>query len=179
MKATFRIATQYARALVEQASSSGQLKQLLSHLQHITYQLSQVPQLKEFLLAPPIDHEIKKKVLKQMFSQKADDSLLHFLFILIDRDRFKYLAAIEEEVRRLVKRKLGIVEVDLITAVPVNQALQDKIKNKMEKFYQKQVEVTSHVDPAIVGGMILKVGHEILDDSIRNRLAKLKDSLCN
>ncbi|CUI17261.1 ATP synthase subunit delta [Candidatus Protochlamydia naegleriophila] len=171
------VASRYSKALVDAATSPEQLEKHLAALEEIADLLQAMPKLREFLFDPHLSTRNKKNILQRLFGERLDKTILSFLYLLIEKGRFKYLSEIRKEYHRLVKQKLGIIEARLITAVPAEDALKEKVKDKLEKAYRKTIDIKSEVRPDIIGGMILIVGHKMIDDSVKQRLAKLKDSL--
>ena len=171
------LASHYSQALFKLASSKEQLKKHLSELEEVFALFEANPQLEQVLLAPSIDNQKKKKVLQDLLSDKVDNQLLHFLLLLIDKERFEYLSEIYTKYRRLTKQALDILVVQLITAVPVDLKVKEKLQNKLENIYRKSIEIKESVDSSIIGGMILIMNNQMIDNSIRRRLNDLNQSL--
>jgi F-type H+-transporting ATPase subunit delta len=171
------VSLKYSRALADVAKNSEQMEKHLIGLDQFLEALQSIPTLKEILFDPHLSTRHKKSILRRLFDQRLDEILLNFLFILIEKGRFKYIADIRKEYRRLAKKRLGILEARLITAIPVDTRLKDKIQQKLQTTYQKKVEIQTIVNPDIIGGMILAVDHYLLNDSMKERLTKLKASL--
>lgn len=171
------LAFHYSQALFKIAPSKEQLQKHLSELEQVFALLEANPQLQQVLAAPSIDKQKKKKVLQDLLLGKIDQQLLYFLLLLLDKDRFGYLSEITAEYCRLVNQELSILVAQLITAIPVNSAIKEKVQSKLEAFYRKKVEINESVDPKIIGGMILIINNQMIDNSIRNRLNELKDNL--
>ena len=88
-----------------------------------------------------------------------------------------FLEEISREYHHRVKESLGVLEASLITAVPAEQELKERLKAKLEKNYQRKIEMKEKVDPQIMGGVILVLANQVLDGSVRDRLASLKENL--
>jgi F-type H+-transporting ATPase subunit delta len=172
-----KIISHYAKGLIQLSQSHSQLEQHLNELEQFVQLMKEAPALEHFLAHPFIKPEEKKKVLKSILGDGVDLSLLHFLFFLIDRKRIQYLNAILEDYRRLAYDRLGIVDVQVVTAVSMEKKMSEKIQNKLEAFYRKRVQIKEKIDPMIIGGMILMIANQMLDNSVKNRLMQLKENL--
>lgn len=174
---TYAVASHYSQALFKIASSKEQLEKHLSELEKIIDLLKAYPQLQQILSNPSVENEKKKKVLQDLLLNKIDGQILNFLLLLIDKGRFDDLWDISKKYRQLVQKELGILNAHLITAVPIDVKLKEKVKSKLEQFYRKRIEFQDSVDPQIIGGMILMVDNQMIDHSIKNRLSRLKQNL--
>lgn len=167
----------YSKALVQLAKSNENLEKTLADLEGVTKLLSEIPPFQGFLFHPLIKGEEKKKVLNGLFLTKISREILHFLFFLIDKKRIRLLFQITEKYHELVQDQLGIVEARVITAIPMEEAMKENIKAKLEKYYQKTIHIDEIVDSKIMGGTILMIANKMLDYSLKNQLTQLKDDL--
>jgi len=115
--------------------------------------------------------------LQDLLLGKIDSQILNFLLLLIDKRRLDGLWDISKKYRQLVQKELGILNAHLITAVPIDVKLKEKVKSKLEQLYRKKIEIQESVNPQIIGGMILMVDNQMIDHSIKNRLYRLKQNL--
>jgi F-type H+-transporting ATPase subunit delta len=129
------------------------------------------------LLGPTLGADQKKNIIKEIAKEIADPIFLNFCFLLIDRGRLKYLDSITNAYRHLVNEKLGLIEAELVTAQPLEDAFIEGIRKKLETAYQKKVALSTIITPEILGGMIIKIGNKRLDESVLERLSKLKKTL--
>jgi F-type H+-transporting ATPase subunit delta len=174
---TDAVASHYSQALFKVASSKGQLEKHLSELEKVMDLLKTHPQLQQILSNPSVNNQKKKKVLQDLLLGKIDSQILNFLLLLIDKRRLDGLWDISKKYRQLVQKELGILNAHLITAVPIDVKLKEKVKSKLEQLYRKKIEIQESVNPQIIGGMILMVDNQMIDHSIKNRLYRLKQNL--
>jgi F-type H+-transporting ATPase subunit delta len=171
------VAGRYARALFNLASSGSELERRQLDLEVFAEALKKNPRLRTFLSAPQIKREEKREVLQAILAGKTDEKFLDFLYFVLERGRMNFLEEISREYRRRVKENLGILETNLITAVPAEPKLKELLEEKLESAYNKKIEMKEKVDPQLVGGVILVLGNQVMDWSVRDRLASLKESL--
>lgn len=171
------VALRYSKALFDQDSDKVHLEERLSNFAFILASTKGHPKLLNFLKAPQIDVEEKKRVLQSLLSGRSDSAFLHFLYYLIEKGRFKFLQQIASEYRTMVNHYLGVWEAKIITGVPIEPDIEDKLRVKLETFYRKKIRLKKEINPKMIGGAILVVGNEMIDWSIKSRLKKLKETL--
>ena len=171
------ISPRYAKVMFNLDVINGSLEQRMRDFELMIKILNENPKLVRFLKTPHVVLGDKKKVLQAIFKGKFDQIFMNFLFYLIQKGRFVNLSHIANEYRLAVDEYLGIWEVDIVTAVPMDPDSEAKLKQKLEKDYNKKINLNKKVDPKIIGGAILVIVNEILDWSVADRLRKLKENL--
>jgi F-type H+-transporting ATPase subunit delta len=110
--------------------------------------------------------------------QDIEHSVADFARHMEKERKLKLAGKVIEQFGKIYNEKNGIVEAEVVTAEKMNEALEKKVKNYIEKKYSaKEVVVKNIVDENIKGGIILKVGDEVVDGSIAGRLNELKKVL--
>lgn len=171
------IARKYSQALFMLGKEQNNLSPFQQELGIVWKVISGQKELKSILFDNRLLPEEKKKVLKRAFSKNISKPVLSFIFLLIDKRREEYLEAIIKEFAGLVNRQLGILEVEVISAVGLTDALERKLEKKLVELFEKKIKVKNIVDPAIMGGVIIKTGDNMIDGSIRSRLNSLGKKL--
>lgn len=174
---THPIALPYSKALFQLAASKKELQESLHAIEQFLDLLQKKPDLKQIFLHPFIEKEEKKRLLKKIEENQIPSFLLSFLFLLIDEKRFDQLEGIVQGYRQMVYDQLQMIQAEVVTAVPLDEKNKERLKNKLETFYQKKVDISLRVDPQIIGGMVLMIGDQILDKSIKNQLMQLERAL--
>ena len=109
---------------------------------------------------------------------EIEKSLAGFARYLRKERKLKLSGKIIENFAKFYDQKNGIVEAEIVTAEKISTEMEKKIKSYIEKKYKaKRVVVKNVVDPDIKGGMVLRIGDEVMDGSIAGRLNKLKSIL--
>lgn len=171
------VALRYSKALFDQDLAKGDLEKRLNDFDSLLELLKSYPKLMKFLGAPQIDLQEKEKTFKACVADKFDSTFFHFLFYLIRKGRLSYLTQIALEYRLMVNEYLGIWEAQIFTAVPISEDIEKILKEKLENFYRKKMNIKKEVDSKMIGGAILVVANEMIDWSVRGRLKKLKEHL--
>lgn len=170
------IPQRYAKALFHLDVSKVDLKKRIHDFESILTLLNSQPKMEKFLKSPQIDLKEKKQLLNS-FLGNFDSTFRHFLLLIIENERWKYLTQIALDYQLMVDRYLGIWEAEIITAVPINQQIEETVKEKLSTLFQKKIDLKKEVDSKMIGGAILVISNEIIDWSITGRLKKMKEYL--
>lgn len=170
------VARRYARAIFELALERGQsLSEWLADLEAVDAALSEGA-VRAALMSPRLSFE-KKRDLVGGALQQLDLLRRNFLLLLIERGRVELLGAIRSEFRRLTLEHEGIAEATVTTAVPIDEAEARQIAQGLERLLGKKVVLERRVDPAILGGVVARVGDRLINGSVAARLAALREQL--
>jgi len=101
----------------------------------------------------------------------------HTLQMLVDRRRVQTLPYVARYLRELADRRKGVLRAEVTTAAPLSDAYYDRLRAQLEKMTGQKVVVDKRLDPALVAGVVTRIGDRILDGSLRTRLQSLKDAL--
>ncbi|MBQ6630983.1 MAG: F0F1 ATP synthase subunit delta [Romboutsia sp.] len=171
------IADRYAQALFEVGEETQATSELYQELKQLVVILNENKDLYNFLKSPLIGREDKKNVMKNIFENQLSDNMNNFLKIVIDKDRMSAIENIKESYKNLLNDKNNILEGTVVTAVSLSeQEIKDLEKNLSIK-YNKNVTLNNIVDETILGGVLVKLGNEEIDGTVKTRLAKIKNQL--
>lgn len=173
---TSEISSKYAKALFSLAKTKEEHEAKLADLRLLVQAFTQ-PVLMAFFTSPQVDKGRKKAVLEKVLQKQMNPQLLSFLLLLVSKGRFVHLPAIVKEYSHLFDEQLGIVQVQLVTAVPTEPKDVAELKKKLDRKLQKEVRIQNEVDPRLLGGGLLVVGNQMVDFSLKNKLKKLKGFL--
>jgi F-type H+-transporting ATPase subunit delta len=132
---------------------------------------------RQFLEAPQVPTEHKLAVIETAFRPIAHGLVVEFFRLLLRKKRMFELEAIVGEFERLVEDHRGIVRARVTSAVPLLDAELKGLVAALESGLKKNVRVVSNVDPGILGGLVLRVGDRIADQSARTMLTQLREQL--
>jgi F-type H+-transporting ATPase subunit delta len=173
-----RAAIRYAKAIIDIATTSGRAEAVNNDMKSIVLAVSQNAELKEFLANPVVKLENKKAALSAIFSdiQAETKSLFHLLF---ENKRFEILESIAQQYNLLYDQSIGVEVAKVTTAFPITADLQTKVLAKIAEFSNKKITIENIVDPAIIGGFILRVGDKQYNASVASKLGELKREFAN
>ena len=167
------IAQVYARALFEVAVEQDVLDEVHEQLSEFAEAMHDNRDLAIFFFSPYFSVPEKKEGLERAVVD-AHPALANFLQALIERHRMPAIFRIRTDFEALWDEERRLLPVHVTSAIGLDSALVKSLGERIEKQIDRQVEVSSDVDPDILGGVVLRVGNVILDASIRNRLEQLR-----
>jgi ATP synthase F1 delta subunit len=167
------IAQVYARALFEVAKEHGLLDQVRDDLTQFAQALDDNRELGVFFFSPYFSTEEKKAGLKRVVTG-AEPVFMNFLEALIERHRMPAIFRIRDDYQELWEDERHLLPVEVTSAIELDKATVSEIGNRIGEQTKRTVELSSKVDPDVLGGIVLRVGNVVLDASIRNRLEQLR-----
>jgi F-type H+-transporting ATPase subunit delta len=167
------IAQVYARSLFEVAKEHDKLDVVREQLGEIADAIGESHDLQVFFFSPYFSTDEKVEGLGKAL-QDADESVVNFLDLLIEKHRMPALFRIRREFDALWEEENRLLPVQVTSAIELDESTVKQIGDAIGKQTGRRIELTSEVDPGILGGIVLRVGNSILDASIRNRLEKLR-----
>ena len=180
MQESKQVAKNYAQALIELAGSDlGLQEEFLNEIKVINESISQVKGAKQIFENPGIAKDEKKEILKKLFNGKINQKNINLLFLLIDKQRFNLLPAIQNQLTRLVNKNKGMAIAKVSSASELDSTTLTAIRQKLENILGKSEKVTieSNVEPGLLGGIVIKMNDLVYDGSIKGKLENLKRKL--
>jgi F-type H+-transporting ATPase subunit delta len=171
------IARSYATALFEAAERSQDVEPISRALAGINTLLAANRQIGEFLGSPRIDVTDKKRALRTAFEGHVPPIFLNFLMVVLDMRRQRLLREIARQYNLLMDEKLGRLNVEVTLARQPADGELAGITEHLSTLTGKAVVPHAHVDPAILGGIIVRYGDRLLDGSLRRQLISLRGHL--
>lgn len=170
----FRVVTRYAKSLIEIAEERNSTDAVVKDVKTILEALKN-RDLQLMVKSPVVKPSIKQKVFNQIFGNSISDITSLFIAILIRKGRERILPDILNGVLDQYRAIKGITKVKLITAVPADQQLIDKLITTLTSASSiNDVELSTKVDPTLIGGMIIDFGDQLIDSSIKHELNSIK-----
>jgi F-type H+-transporting ATPase subunit delta len=166
----------YAEALFDVAREKGKLDAIRDELAQFADALEGDHELQVFFFSPYFSTAEKVAGLVRAVSG-ADQELINFLELLIEKGRMQEVFRIRRQLDELWKQENRRIDVTVTSAVELDPAVVEKVGEEIERQTGQRVELASRVDDEIIGGIVLQVGNMVLDASIRSRLDKLRKSV--
>ena len=167
------IAQVWARALFEVAKEHDLLDQVREDLGAFVDALNESRDLMVFFFSPYFSTQEKKDGLERAVTG-AEPVFMNFLEALIERHRMPAIFRIQARYEVLWEDERDLLPVEVTSAVELDKAIVSSIGDRIGEQTRRTVELSSKVDPDILGGIVLRVGNVVLDASIRNRLEQLR-----
>jgi F-type H+-transporting ATPase subunit delta len=168
----------YATAAFTVAGKSGDYDTWLQTLSELARVL-QMPSARTVLLSPAVPATQKAAALDRILPN-ATPLVRNFTHILVQRDRLAEVPGIVEALRELINIQRGIVTADVTTAVPLDAEMERLVAQRLATHLGREpdkVMIRSRVDPSIIGGVVARIGDEVIDDSVRGRIERLRRTL--
>ncbi|MDZ8086585.1 MAG: ATP synthase F1 subunit delta [Nostoc sp. DedQUE12b] len=178
--ASAEVAQPYAQALLSIAQSKNLTEEFGEDARTLLGLLRADKQLQNFFSNPFIQAENKKALIKQILGEGSNPYLRNFLLVLVDKRRIAFLESIFQQYLALLRQLNQTVLAEVVSAVPLTEAQQQAITEKVIAITNaRQVELETKVDSELIGGVIIKVGSQVIDASIRGQLRRLSLRLTN
>lgn len=174
----------YATALIGAAQSAGVTDKVVAQLgQLVDEYLGGSDKLAAAFASPRVDHDEKVRVIDRLFGGQFEPVLVNFLKVMASRDRLAYVAAVRNASNDIVDEMTGRLLAHVRTAVPLDDTLRQQITTQLGSRFNKEVRLRETVDPDLIGGMVIRVGDSVFDNSVANRLEtmarKTRDGFSN
>ncbi len=128
-------------------------------------------------LESPRNSETDKRALLDRALEDAQPEAKRLTGLLLERRRLSAVPDIFEHYESLLLKEKGIVIADVTTAIPLDAAGEKMIQQQLSELVGKDVEIRTQVDPAIIGGMVARIGDNLIDGSVSNQLRRLHERL--
>jgi F-type H+-transporting ATPase subunit delta len=171
-------ADRYARAIFELGAEAGQLERLSQEIADFAASFAEVPLLRRALENPVLE-EAQRELLLRHIGRRAELSALtvNALLVLLRRRRLSALPAIARRLRSLADEKNGVCRAKVVSASSLPETYFTQLKLGLEKALGKRVIVEHEEDPALIGGIVARIGDNTIDGSIQGRLEELRRKL--
>lgn len=167
----------YAQALYDVASSKGKVDSYIMDLKAIIKVINESADFQSVIRHPDFSTKEKKKVFINLFKGKIDEDLLTYLLILIEKDRILYLQEKLDELIEIDNAAQGTITARIYTVEPLKDYQRQALKEKLGAKYQKKIEMREVIDRDLLGGIMIRVGDDLIDGSLRSTLDELKKSM--
>ena len=168
-------ARRYAEAAFEVAQKDGSSNAWVSELRHIQEMLER-PVVRQYFEEPNVSREEKVQTLPSLFPG-ARTHVQNLLRILTIKHRMHLVPAILAEFERLAREAQGIREAAVTVARPLSDEERTDIARRLGTALGKEVQIHTEVDPSIIGGIVIRVGDQLIDASVAGRLDRLRHQL--
>jgi len=172
------ISKTYGDALFDAVMEQNKVEEVLSDVKELKKVLKNSPDLKDYLNNTSVPEEHKTEAVAELFEGRADDITVGFLMTVIRKGRFgeidKTLDYFIERVKEY--KKIGVAYVT--SAVSLNEDEKKQIEQKLLSVTDySEFEINYTIDPAIIGGLVIRIKDRVFDNSIKNRLDDLSGQL--
>jgi F-type H+-transporting ATPase subunit delta len=172
------VARRYAKALLELGAEQGQLDTIVEEIATVAQAWEASADLRNAIENPLVPHPAKKAVMGELADRiGSSPTTRNALLLLVDRRRTKTLPYLARTLRELADAHKGLVRAEVTSAAPLPEAYYERLQAQLERMTGKQVAVDRRTDPALIAGVVTRIGDRIFDGSLHTRLQSLRDAL--
>jgi len=169
---------QYANALADIALAQGAAGPTLKQLADFGNVYAESAELRNFLASPAVDRNAKHAVIEKLVARLGASKIIrNFLLVVIDHNRTHILPEIVNAFQEVVRQRQGIAEAEVSTAIELSAAQKAEFAFTLERMTGKRVETKYSLEPALLGGAVVRIGDAIYDGSLRQRLNAMRARL--
>lgn len=169
------LARRYARAVL---GLGGDVAKIAADLRVLAAAMKTSPELVSSLTNPAIRRADRRKVVDALLQRaNVQPSSRNLIYLLLDGERLSSLPEISRELDGMLEARGGRISATITSATPLDASQLQQITSALEKISGKQVDVVKREDPALLGGVVAKVGDVVYDGSLRSQLKTLRDEL--
>lgn len=169
-----KVSTRYANSLLSSASEKGNLESVANDMELVYSTICSSGELNRTLSSPIVKPQVKSSIIEELFKARIGKESLEFLKFIIEKSREDLLESILSKFLELRDQKIGIVNVNVKSAVELTDGQKAKMKENFEKVLNKKIRFNFTIDPSVVGGFVAKVGDTVYDASLKHQLEILK-----
>jgi len=174
---TTTVAHKYAKALFDASIEAGRTQRVAAGMASIRRLEDEEPVFLSFLTSPEVLTERKTEFIRTVFAPHMDEMAVNFLLLLVDKKRIAILPEVCAAFQLLIEEHQGLLRAPVTTAVPLNADQEARLKRELDRLTGKDVILEQRVDPAILGGVIVFLGTQIIDRSLKRGLERLAEDL--
>jgi F-type H+-transporting ATPase subunit delta len=171
------IARTYADAFLNAAAATGAETGLDELGSFVTDIFQKIPELRQVFVSGAVGREEKLGLIDRVFAPRASELLTNFLRVLARHDRLDLLPAILHEARLRQEERSGQRRVQVRVARELDQAAEARIRERLRAALSFTPILETRVDPALLGGIVIRVGDTVYDSSLATRIKQLRERL--
>jgi F-type H+-transporting ATPase subunit delta len=168
------LARRYAKALFSLALERNLLDKVRQELHSFVAMLEENAEFADFLRSPENSRAAKREAVERLLQDRYSNLFFNFLLLIIHKGRHDVVDEIVRAFDDLYERHHRRVRALAITAVPMDTAIADDLRNKLAKSLKMEIELENQVDPSILGGLVLNVDGKVIDGSLKQQLERLR-----
>ena len=167
----------YAEALFNVVRAEGEVDRVEDELFRFGKLVESNYELKQALEDRSIDRSQRAKLLEELLGDKVSPHTLGLLTFIVAQGRARQLPQILDEVSALAAESRNSVVAEVRCAVPLDEDQREELGRALSKATGKNVQLKVLVDPAVIGGVVAKVGDTVIDGSVRRRIEQVKEQV--
>ena len=167
----------YAAALYAVANAEGQLSSAGDELFRIARAVEGEDALRDALGDPHLPAERRQQIIEELLGSRSSDVTLALASLVVAAGRGRELPAIVDALLKMSATEEGRQVAEVRSAIALSDEQQERLAAALRSATGREVDVRVVVDPSVVGGLMARVGDQVIDGTVRHRLAQLRESL--
>lgn len=167
----------YAQAMFSVAEAEDALDEVEDELFRFARTLEREHGLRDALTDPALPADRKRAVLTEVLGERANPVTVNLLSFIVEQGRARDVGAIVDELVALASERRQSAVAEVRTAVPLDAAHRDRLAEALERATGRKIELKVVVDPTVVGGVVARIGDQVIDGSVRRRLELARERL--
>ena len=168
------ITTPYAEAFLQLSEAAGDTDEVVTQARELLALWNDSPELRQAMASPVLEIAAKKAAITKLFSDQVSPTFLNLLKLLADRQRIGYLNFVLERFLDLYRDQNQIALATVTSAEALSDDQLARITDQVKAVAgTDKVEINAAVDPALIGGFVLKVGSKVIDASLSGQVRRL------
>jgi F-type H+-transporting ATPase subunit delta len=169
---------QYANALADIALGQGAAEPAARQLQEFGAAYAESAELRTFLASPAVGTEAKHAVIEKIVARLGASKIIrNFLFVIADHRRTQLIPEVIAAFHEVIRQRQGVAEAVVSSATEVSAAQKKEMAATLARLTGKKIEAKYALDPALLGGAVVRIGDTIYDGSLRSRLNEMRARL--
>lgn len=164
----------YARALVGAAQNAGVTDQVVVQISELAQTLAGSAPLQSAFSSPRIGEDEKCRIIDRLVGPHFHPVLVTFLKVMARRGRLGYVGAVARAADDIHDDMMGRLVAQVRTAVPMDDQLRQQIVQRLSETMHAEVRLKESVDPDLIGGMVIRIGDQVFDSSVSNRMSQMR-----
>lgn len=171
------LARGYAQALFQVARAEGALEQVEDELFRFARTLENETRLREALTDPSLPAEHRARMVEELLGPKASPHTTNIVAFLVQQGRARELPKIIDSLVQLAAEERNRAVAEVRSATPLDTEQREKLKDAIARATGKQVELKVLVDPSVIGGLLVRVGDQVFDGTVRRKLQMAREHI--
>jgi F-type H+-transporting ATPase subunit delta len=175
------VANRYAQALVDVVMAPGSVlkpEDAVAQLRAVDAVFQESLELRNAMLTPAIQNSRKRAVLAKLLEGIGGSKLIrNFTYVLIDHRRIAIIGEIREAFELLLDERLGFARAEVTSAAPLDERVSADLESELSRLTGKRMRLRFDIDPALLGGVVARIGSTVYDGSVRGELRQLAKKL--
>lgn len=171
------VARRYASALYAEAEAQGKVADVDAAVTLVDESLAGSSELRQFFASPVIPQDKKGNIIQSLFGERVPPLVLRFMNLLLNKGREGMVPDVVQTYRHMRDVHQGIVNAEARTAFALSDAETQGLTRALAALTGKDVRLAVKTDPALIGGLVVRVGDTVYDSSVRHQLGQLRAQL--